>query len=90
MLFCIVQDYDPPSEGQVLQRPPKVQQREPFFDLFSKQSQVPLASEEDLCQFEVLHFIFVSGNKMDHVSDSLLQGIASTFGGKKNLKFLSQ
>ncbi|KAJ6658030.1 hypothetical protein lerEdw1_001689 [Lerista edwardsae] len=45
-------DYDPPSEGQVVRRSPKGYQREPMFDLFSKRSQVPLASQEDICQFE--------------------------------------
>ncbi|XP_061468435.1 protein TALPID3 isoform X2 [Rhineura floridana] len=45
-------DYDPPSEGQVLQRPHKGYHRDPVLSLFSEQSQVPLASEEEICQRE--------------------------------------
>ncbi|XP_066468516.1 protein TALPID3 isoform X2 [Tiliqua scincoides] len=45
-------DYDPPSEGQVVRRSHKGYHREPVFALFSKLSQVPLASQEDIHQFE--------------------------------------
>ncbi|XP_060127133.1 LOW QUALITY PROTEIN: protein TALPID3 [Zootoca vivipara] len=45
-------DFDPPSEGQVLQRPRRGYHKDPVLSLFSRVNQAPLASQEEICRSE--------------------------------------